>query len=114
MRVDLLYIHRSYFAQAIRQDSENPLRHIYAPSVLATYRSACRLISALRDVYALHPQFTGEVWFFWSGIYSACVRRSLYTDKRQKQPDYLRLFLVPLSSKALDAPLREMPFKNWI
>lgn len=78
MSADLLYIHRSYFAQAIRQESENPLRHIYAPSVLATYRSACRLISALRSVYVLHPQITGEVWFFWSGIFSACVRYLLY------------------------------------
>ncbi|KAF8631863.1 hypothetical protein AX15_002133 [Amanita polypyramis BW_CC] len=70
---NLLYIHRSYFAQAIRQDSKNPLRHIYAPSVLATYRSACRLISALRGLFALHPQMTGQIWFFWSGIYSACI-----------------------------------------
>ncbi|KAK2463713.1 hypothetical protein APHAL10511_004464 [Amanita phalloides] len=70
---NLLYIHRSYFAQAIRQDSQNPLTHLYAPSVLATYRSARRLISALRGVYALHPQVTGQVWFFWSGVYSACI-----------------------------------------
>lgn len=74
---DLLYIHRSYFAQAIRQDSENPLRHPYAPSVLATYRSACRLISALRGLCVLHPQMTVQVWFFWSGIYSACVSLDL-------------------------------------
>lgn len=70
---NLLYIHRSYFAQAIRQDSENPLRHPYAPSVLATYRSASRLISALKGLYGLHPQMAGQVWFFWSGIYSACI-----------------------------------------
>ncbi|KAF8636428.1 hypothetical protein AX17_003610 [Amanita inopinata Kibby_2008] len=70
---NLLYIHRSYFAQAIRQDSENPLRHKYAPSVLATCRSACRLISGLRGLYALHPRITGQCWFFWSGIYSSCI-----------------------------------------
>ncbi|PFH46879.1 hypothetical protein AMATHDRAFT_68883 [Amanita thiersii Skay4041] len=70
---NLLYIHRSYFAQAIRQDSENPLRHKFAPSVLATFRSACRLISGLRGLYGLHPQVTSQCWFFWSGIYSSCI-----------------------------------------
>ncbi|KAK0457651.1 uncharacterized protein EV420DRAFT_1546715 [Desarmillaria tabescens] len=47
---NLLYIHRSYFAQAIQGQSRNPLQHMYAPSVLATYRSACRLISSLRGL----------------------------------------------------------------
>ncbi|KAF9457528.1 fungal-specific transcription factor domain-containing protein [Collybia nuda] len=69
---NLLYIHRSYFAQAIRQDSEDPLRHKYAPSVLATYRSACRLISSLRGLYPSCPSVQ-HVWFFWSGIFSSCV-----------------------------------------
>ena len=70
---DLLYIHRSYFAQAIREDSANPLRHRYAPSVLATYRSACRLISSLKGLYAVH-NLASRVWFFWSAIFSSCVR----------------------------------------
>ncbi|TFK32802.1 fungal-specific transcription factor domain-containing protein [Crucibulum laeve] len=70
---NLLYIHRSYFAQAIRQDPENPLRHKYAPSVLATYRSACRLISSLRGLYPIHPRISSHSWYFWSGIFSSCI-----------------------------------------
>ncbi|KAF9005897.1 fungal-specific transcription factor domain-containing protein [Cyathus striatus] len=70
---NLLYIHRSYFAQAIRQDSENPLRHKFAPSVLATYRSACRLISSLRGLYPIHPDISSHVWYFWSGVFSSCI-----------------------------------------
>ncbi|EGN96533.1 hypothetical protein SERLA73DRAFT_93018 [Serpula lacrymans var. lacrymans S7.3] len=70
---NLLYIHRSYFAQATREASNNPLTHKYAPSVLAAYRSACRLISSLRGLYAVHPLATSLQWFFWSGIYSSCI-----------------------------------------
>jgi hypothetical protein len=71
---DLLYIHRSYFAQAIRESSANPLKHEYAPSVLATFRSASRIISSLKGLYAVHPVLTSRVWFFWSGTFSSCVR----------------------------------------
>ncbi|KAF8074813.1 hypothetical protein FPV67DRAFT_1665576 [Lyophyllum atratum] len=69
---NLLYIHRSYFAQAIREASDNPLRHKYKPSVLATYQTSCRLINALKDLYPVCP-LAGDVWFFWSGIFSSCV-----------------------------------------
>ncbi|KAH7914825.1 fungal-specific transcription factor domain-containing protein [Hygrophoropsis aurantiaca] len=70
---NLLYIHRSYFAQAIRGMPDNPLGHKYAPSVLAVYRSASRLISSLKGLYAVHPIPTSQQWFFWSGIFSACI-----------------------------------------
>lgn len=70
---NLLYIHRSYFAQAIQGQSRNPLQHMYAPSVLATYRSACRLISSLRGLNVSHPGIAATTWFFWSGIFSSCV-----------------------------------------
>jgi len=69
---NLLYIHRSYFAQAIREASDNPLRHKYKPSVLAIYQISRRLISTLRDLYPVCP-LAGHVWFFWSAIFSSCV-----------------------------------------
>jgi hypothetical protein len=74
---DLLYIHRSYFAQAIREDSANPLRHKYAQSVLAVSRSAFRLITSLKGLYSVHPGLASRNWFFWSGVFSACVRMQL-------------------------------------
>ncbi|EIW79263.1 hypothetical protein CONPUDRAFT_127232 [Coniophora puteana RWD-64-598 SS2] len=70
---NLLYIHRSYFAQAIQELPENPLSHKFAPSILATFRSACRLISSLDSLYATHPIQTSHEWFFWSGVFSACI-----------------------------------------
>lgn len=69
---NLLYLHRAYFVKAIRHPSKNPLGHKYSPSVLAAYRSARRLISSLRGVYAKHPQLTATIWFFWSAVFSAC------------------------------------------
>ncbi|KAG5221253.1 zinc cluster transcription factor [Salix suchowensis] len=44
----------SYFAQAIRQDSNDPVKQQFAQSALATYRSACRIISSLRGLYEVH------------------------------------------------------------
>ncbi|KAJ8586898.1 hypothetical protein M405DRAFT_874860 [Rhizopogon salebrosus TDB-379] len=69
---NLLYIHRSWSAQAIREAPANPLQHKYAPSVLAVYRSACRLISSLGGLYQVHPHPTSREWFFWSGFFAAC------------------------------------------
>ncbi|OJA10707.1 hypothetical protein AZE42_01058 [Rhizopogon vesiculosus] len=70
---NLLYIHRSWFAQAIRESPDNPLQHKYAPSVLAVYRSACRLISGLKGLYQVHPHPTSRTWFFWSSVFAACI-----------------------------------------
>ncbi|KZT27831.1 hypothetical protein NEOLEDRAFT_1059670 [Neolentinus lepideus HHB14362 ss-1] len=70
---NLMYIHRSYFAQAIRSGSVNPLTHKYAESVAAAYRSALRLISSLRGLYPVHPTRARRVWFFWSNCFSACI-----------------------------------------
>ncbi|KAI0320858.1 fungal-specific transcription factor domain-containing protein [Amylostereum chailletii] len=69
---NLLYIHRAYFVQAIRE-SADPLQHKFGQSVLAAYRSTRALISGLKGLYAVHPTLTSRVWFFWSGIYSSCV-----------------------------------------
>ncbi|KAI0032311.1 fungal-specific transcription factor domain-containing protein, partial [Vararia minispora EC-137] len=69
---NLLYIHRSYFAQAIRE-SNDPLQHKYGQSVLAAYQSTRALVSSLRGAYAVHPALVGKIWWFWSAIYSSCV-----------------------------------------
>ncbi|KAJ3497925.1 hypothetical protein NLJ89_g10285 [Agrocybe chaxingu] len=70
---NLLYVHRSYFAQAIRQMPKNPLQHKYATSVMSTFRSARRVIAGLRGVYPISPRVVSCNWFFWSCTFSACV-----------------------------------------
>lgn len=42
----LLYIHRTFFAQAMLDHPANPLRSPYAPSFLAAYRCASGMIKA--------------------------------------------------------------------
>jgi hypothetical protein len=42
--VTMLYIHRSFFAQAVLDHPVNPLRSPYAPSFLAAYRCASVII----------------------------------------------------------------------
>lgn len=86
-----MYLHRPYFVKAIQHLSRDPLGHKYSPSVQYAYKSARRLISSLRGVYAKHPQLTATIWFvdrsqcfgvplvilalyrfFWSAVFSAC------------------------------------------
>ncbi|KAG6899879.1 hypothetical protein C0993_005849 [Termitomyces sp. T159_Od127] len=69
---NLLYIHRSYFAQAIREASDNPLRHRYKRSVETTFQVSRRLISVLKTLYPVNS-LSRYVWFFWSGYFSSCV-----------------------------------------
>ncbi|TFK28831.1 hypothetical protein FA15DRAFT_664908 [Coprinopsis marcescibilis] len=69
----LLYIHRNYFAQAIQQYPENPLRSPYAPSFLATYRCASGIIKSCMNYYKKFPQLSGRWWGIWTHLFSAAV-----------------------------------------
>ncbi|KZV72233.1 hypothetical protein PENSPDRAFT_629068 [Peniophora sp. CONT] len=69
---NLLYIHRSYFAQAIR-GANDPFKHKYGQSVLAAYKAVRNLVSSLKGVYSVHPAIVSRCWFFWSAIFSSCV-----------------------------------------
>ncbi|KAK7686373.1 hypothetical protein QCA50_010597 [Cerrena zonata] len=70
---NLLYLHRSYFAIAIDNDPVNPLSHQYGASVMASYRSACRICLAMKALYLLHPRASSPIWYIWSQVFSACV-----------------------------------------
>jgi hypothetical protein len=72
----LLYIHRSFFAQAVMENPDNPLKSQYAPSFLASYRASSTL---LRTIVAQHTQFPdlcARFWTIWMYGFSAAVRRS--------------------------------------
>ncbi|THH33361.1 hypothetical protein EUX98_g851 [Antrodiella citrinella] len=70
---NLLYLHRSFFAIALRDDPVNPLSHKFSPSVVASYRSARRMCVALRGLYLVHAEPLGRFWYFWSCIFSSCI-----------------------------------------
>ncbi|KAI0078656.1 hypothetical protein K474DRAFT_862947 [Panus rudis PR-1116 ss-1] len=70
---NLMYLHRPFFVTAIRESPANPLSHKYAPSVLAAYRSACRICLAMKGLHYMHPVPVEPIWYFWSQVFSSCV-----------------------------------------
>lgn len=70
----VLLLHRGFFAQALGEEAD-PMQSKFAPSVLATYRSACYIILALHNVYCQQPSLSCRFGLFWSNGFSASVRR---------------------------------------
>ncbi|EPQ56085.1 hypothetical protein GLOTRDRAFT_137935 [Gloeophyllum trabeum ATCC 11539] len=69
----LLYLHRSYFIQAIMDHPANPLRSEYAPSFLTAYKSASTILKVTREHFAKNPDVTAPVWYVWSFAFSAAI-----------------------------------------
>jgi hypothetical protein len=72
----LLNLHRAYFAQALHDRPNDLTNHRYLPSVMATYRSAWRLIQSLRFVWEKEPAVLARISLAWSQALSAAVRGS--------------------------------------
>ncbi|KLO09688.1 hypothetical protein SCHPADRAFT_833692 [Schizopora paradoxa] len=69
----LLYIHRNYFARALLDHPENPLRSPFSPSFLAAYRSATSLLKILRHKFSLFPHVFLRHWPTWAHALAASV-----------------------------------------
>ncbi|KAL4250362.1 hypothetical protein ABKN59_005905 [Abortiporus biennis] len=69
----IMYLHRTYFAIAMQESATDPLQHEYGSSVVTSQRCACRIWKCLKDLHGTHPESLRYVWYFWSGLYSACV-----------------------------------------
>ena len=69
----MLYVHRGYFAMALNDFPTDPLRSQYAPSFLAGYRSACSLLSEMRDQFNKFPVQIARFWVLWTHAFSATV-----------------------------------------
>jgi hypothetical protein len=70
----LLYIHRCFFAHAISNHPNDPIKSPYAPSFLAGYRSACELLSSLRLQFNTFPAEIARFWVLWTHAFSSAVR----------------------------------------
>ncbi|KZV99214.1 hypothetical protein EXIGLDRAFT_725850 [Exidia glandulosa HHB12029] len=68
----LLYLHRSFFAKALMEHPQDPLKSKYAQSVLASFRSAYYITASARALYAAIP-LSLRFWHFWSQCFSASV-----------------------------------------
>lgn len=62
----LLYIHRSWFAQAMLDHPVNPLRSPYAPSFLAAYRCASGVIKISLNHFDRFPELCCRWWGIWT------------------------------------------------
>ncbi|KAI6041872.1 fungal-specific transcription factor domain-containing protein [Pisolithus marmoratus] len=69
--VILLYIHRSYFVQAITENPINPLNSPYTPSFLAARRASLTILRTVKMQYDLHPELTARLWPLWTYAFSA-------------------------------------------
>ena len=71
----MIYIHRTFFAQALLDNPENPLSSPYAPSFLAANRCASVLIKSFIHHAERCPDLCGRFWGIWTHTFSACVSR---------------------------------------
>ncbi|KAJ7179223.1 hypothetical protein C8R46DRAFT_1324183, partial [Mycena filopes] len=69
----LLYIHRTFFAQAMLDHPVNPLRSPYAPSFLAAYRCASGMIKANLNHFERFPELCCRWWVVWTHLFSAAI-----------------------------------------
>jgi hypothetical protein len=72
--IALLNLHRPYFVDVLRDQPDDLLRHGYSPSVMATYRSAYRLIEGLKLLPCTKvPNLLSRMHLPWSHALSAAV-----------------------------------------
>jgi hypothetical protein len=72
-----MYIHRSFFAQAIIEQPVNPLKSTYAPSFLAAYRSSATILKSVREQFAVMPNACARFSTMWTFAFNAAVSFSL-------------------------------------
>jgi len=69
----ILQLHRNYFTQALNGPEPFHIKHQFAPSVVATYRSASRLINILDIMMKGEPRLVKRVFGYWFNMFSGVV-----------------------------------------
>lgn len=69
----LMFIHRSFFAQAIIEHPENPLKSQFAPSFLAAYRASSTILKSVTQQFEAWPAGTARFWVMWTSAFAAGV-----------------------------------------
>jgi hypothetical protein len=69
----LLFLHRSFFAQVMIENAADPMKSPYAPSVGATYESACNVLSDTLSQFTKNPRLVARIWRIWSLAFSSAV-----------------------------------------
>ncbi|KII85775.1 hypothetical protein PLICRDRAFT_56260 [Plicaturopsis crispa FD-325 SS-3] len=71
--MNLLYLHRSFFARAVSDHPKDPLGSPYGTSVIAAYRSAGSLIALMRNLHAQLKEPSERMWFLWTHMFSCAI-----------------------------------------
>ncbi|GLB35345.1 putative fungal specific transcription factor [Lyophyllum shimeji] len=71
--VTMLYLHRSFFAQAMLDYPSNPLLSPFAPSFLTAYRCASIIIKASAHQFDRCAEMAMRVWFLMYHTFSAAI-----------------------------------------
>ncbi|KAF7985878.1 hypothetical protein HWV62_43750 [Athelia sp. TMB] len=77
----LLYIHKSYFARALIDYPEDPLRSPYATSFLATARCSSVIIRANANHIRKVPELCTRWWTLWTGLFSSALVSGLIVTR---------------------------------
>lgn len=73
----LLHLHKSYFSRVLADQPGDVLKHKYAPSFIAVFRSAWRLIRGICLTFERVPEFLARAGFCWSHATDAAVSSAL-------------------------------------
>ncbi|KAH6886070.1 hypothetical protein BKA70DRAFT_1236790 [Coprinopsis sp. MPI-PUGE-AT-0042] len=71
--VVMIYLHRSFFAQAVLDHPSNPLLSSFAPSFLTAYRCASVIIKASVHQFDRCASMAKRIWFLLYHTFSAAV-----------------------------------------
>ncbi|KAI6114167.1 hypothetical protein F5141DRAFT_1187796 [Pisolithus sp. B1] len=96
----LLQLHRNFFTEALNTYDAFSYRHRLAPSVVATYLSATRLIATLKILEEREPQLSKRFMCFWFNAFSGAVALSLIVSRTPY------LSLAPLALQELGTVYR--------
>jgi hypothetical protein len=69
----MIYLHRSFFAQAMLDHPTNPLQSTFAPSFLTAYRCASIIIKATAHHFDRCEELAKRIWFLLYHTFSAAV-----------------------------------------
>ncbi|KAI0296024.1 fungal-specific transcription factor domain-containing protein [Russula brevipes] len=71
--MNLLYMHRGFFARALNDHPKDPLGSPYGTSVIAAYRSAGSLIALMRNLHSQLQEPMERMWFLWTHMFSCAI-----------------------------------------
>ncbi|KAH9839733.1 uncharacterized protein C8Q71DRAFT_744044 [Rhodofomes roseus] len=82
----LMYIHRTFFAQAIVDCPTNPVKSEYAHSFLTAYRAAVVVLKTVKQQFGMYPGLCARIWPIWTYAFSAAVIFGMVVTRGPRSP----------------------------